>query len=179
MQIKPLFFSGNYLTMNNQFLSAIMLLLTLTSNVSNAAEFKSEKIASGFRAMYQQSDPFDTASKKYISFSKDDFVFNCKQISFGETGTYYHDSFSFPATVALKIDSNAAIQERGTYSTYQFGSDLINDDRMYSMRLTPEVIQQLKDGSTLQASGKFSSGGWTAFKLNLQGFTKAFNKVCQ
>lgn len=154
----------------------IFIFLCVFSLPASAIEF--ESLGNGFTAFYKQEDPFDANKKQYTFFTKQNFVFTCSNISFGKKDTHHFDSFSFNVNIALKIDKNEAVRQNGKFSTYQFGSDLVNDDRMYSTHITQHVIDQMKAGSMLNASGK-SFGGWEAYKVSLKGFTKAYNKVCK
>jgi hypothetical protein len=156
-------------------MTKFLVLLYLLSLPVRAIEF--ESLGNGFSAFYEQDDPFDKSKKKYMFFYKSSFVFTCDEISFGTKDSHHFESFSFSAEVALKVDNNDVVKQPGQYSTYQFGSDLVNDDRMYSSRLTTSVITQMKAGNTLNASGKAHSG-WDDYKVNLKGFTKAYNAVC-
>jgi len=166
-----------------KFRSLFLVILTLSgvffhSISAGAQDIKFESLGNQFTAFYEQADPFDSSKKNFLFFYKGDFVFKCQQISFGKRSTYDYDGFSFNADIALKIDDNEPFEGRGKYSTYQFGSDMVNDARMYSARITSDVVQQLKAGNTLQASGRFGGGGWSPFKVSLKGFTHAYNKVC-
>lgn len=153
----------------------LMVFLFILPLSANAIEY--EIIGNGFTAFYKQENPFDSTKKDYVFFTKRNFVFKCDQISFGKKDSYYFDSFSLNAKVALKIDNNEAVKKNGKYSTYQFSSDMVNDDRMYSTTITKEIIDQMKAGYNLNASGKFS--GWDSYKVSLKGFTKAYNIVCK
>ncbi|ELA7337573.1 hypothetical protein Q9X97_003721 [Vibrio parahaemolyticus] len=157
-------------------MTRFLVFLCLFSLPVSAIEF--EPLGNGFTAFYKQDDPFDQSKKQYMFFTKRSFVFTCDEISFGIKDSHHFDSFSFNAEVALKVDNNDVLKQSGRYSTYQFGSDLVNDDRMYSSRLTTSVIRQMKAGNSLNASGKALSG-WDAYKVSLKGFTKAYNAVCK
>jgi|TARA_B110000908_G_scaffold824_1_gene1030 hypothetical protein len=156
----------------------ILLILILISPLCNAGD---ESIGNGFYGSYVQDDPFDTTKKRYTRVSKNGFDFNCKEISFRDRDGYY-DEFSFSADIALKIDSNEPFRRLGTYSTGMFGQKWVTDSRFFSVPLfeSRKLIQELKSGNTLIASGKWgTSGGWSdPKKLSLIGFTDAFNKLC-
>ena len=159
------------------FLWVVMIGTYTQSAFSNDIQF--EQLSDGYTAVYSQADPFDNSIREYIYFRKDNFTFNCDAISFEDPYNWItYDSFSFPATVALKIDAGPKHELAGTYSTYLFGSDMVNDDRVYAADMTPNIVEELKRGDKLQASGKFGDSGWEAYTLDLSGFSAAYDEVC-
>jgi hypothetical protein len=157
-------------------LSFIVGIFTVAGSASN---IQFEELSHGFYAMYEQADPFDSNARDYVYFKKDEFYFRCDAISFRDPSKWItYDSFSLEATVALKVDSNSQHKLSGTYSTHTFGSDLVNDDRVYAAEITPKLIAELKQGDKLHASGKFGAGGWNQYSLNLKGFGEAYEKMC-
>jgi hypothetical protein len=159
--------------------SCLILIACVLPHAAYANDLQFEQLEHGFVAMYTQADPFDGDSREYLYFRKNDFTFRCGAVSFERSNTRFsYDSFSFQATIALKVDSQSVHQLQGTYSTHSFGSDIVNDDRVYSADITPDVLNDLKHGHQLQAAGKFGGGGWDQYSLDLKGFNLAFSKVC-
>ena len=159
--------------------TTLALITGMFSYAASSSDLQFEQLGDDFIAMYKQADPFDDESRDYVFFKKDEFTFRCDAISFESSSrSASYDSFSFEATIALKIDSNPVHQLNGTYSTHSFGSDLVNDDRVYSADITPAIVSELSQGNQLQASGKFGDGGWKQHSLDLTGFASAYDKVC-
>ena len=155
------------------------LVMSLVSSVALSSEIEFEKFDGGFVAMYQQADPFDKSKKKYLQFSKGDFWFNCSEISFIARDDTSFDSFDFDAKVAIKVDEEPVEEQTGIYSSYLFGSDMVNDQRVYSTRMGPWLVSLFKNGDSLQAAGKWGTSGWTSKSIELKGFTATYDKVCK
>lgn len=153
-----------------------VILLLLSHTVS--ADYQFENLGNGFRAMTKLADPFSD-QREFINFTKDNFTFNCQTVSLLVNDDLYYDGFSFSAKIALKVDNHQAIIQTGKNSSYLGGSDLITSSDYYSTKLTKQLVQQLKAGNELTMAGKTSTGSWKRAKLNLRGFSKAYNKVCQ
>lgn len=162
----------------------ILLLITIiifSLDVHSDNNTGYESIGNGFSATYVRDDPFDETKKRYTMITKRDFYFNCEQISFQTTnGSYSEHSFS--ASVALKIDENEPFRSQGKFSSGRFGKKWVSDSRWYSVSLSEnsQIIQELKSGNTIVASGKWrDDGGWSSpKKMSLIGFTDAFEKLC-
>ena len=154
----------------------IGLALLLTLDTVNA-ESKFQDIGNGWTAFTKQSDPFDSSKVKVIQVWKDSFIFRCNEINM-KASSYGFESISFNATLKYIVDNNSPINKKGRYSTYLGGSDLVTDDRYYSFKLNKSDLDSLKNGNTIKVAGKFSSSGWFSKSLNLKGFTKAYNKMC-
>ena len=164
----------------------ILLLITIiifSLDVHSDNNTGYESIGNGFSARYVRDDPFDETKKRYTRMSKRDFYFNCEQISF-KTANVSYGEYSFSAQIALKIDENKPFRSQGKYSTGLFGIKWVSDSRYFSVSLSEnsQIIQELKSGNTLVASGKWGDdddGGWSSpKKMSLIGFTDAFEKLC-
>jgi hypothetical protein len=140
-----------------------------------------ESIGNGFSATYVRDDPFDETKKRYTRMSKRDFYFNCEQISFKTTNGLYSEH-SLSAEIALKIDENEPFRSQGKFSSGMFGKRWVTDSNYFTVWLSEnsQIIQELKSGNTLVASGKWrDDGGWSSpKKMSLIGFTDAFEKLC-
>ena len=92
--------------------------------------------------------------------------------------SYGFKSLSFSATLKYIVDANTPVNKKGGYSTYLGGSDLVTDDLYYYFKLSKSDLNAFKKGNVVKVAGKYSSSGWFTKSLNLIGFTKAYNKMC-
>lgn len=136
-----------------------------------------EQLSGGWMALTQQDDPFDKSKNKIFQLHKGDFVFRCRDISFKHYEHTY-DSFAFGAKIKYVIDSKKPVDKSGWYSSYIGGSDMVNDDRYYSMSLYSEDKEALFRDKKLKMAGEFGSEGWTTRELALDGFQEAYNRMC-
>ena len=159
-------------------LTVIALMMSFGSPLA-FSDMRAEEFSDGFIALYEQTDPFDKSKRKYRTFFKGYFAFNCSEISMYSKRETLFNSFKFDATVAIKVDEEPVEEQTGTYSSYLFGSDLVTDDEVYSTRMGPYLVSLFKKGSSLQMAGKWSRSGWTSRSIDLTGFTAAYEKVCE
>ncbi|TEW42986.1 hypothetical protein [Psychromonas algicola] len=152
--------------------------LTLLLSLGSAnAETKFLNLGSGWTAFTKQSDPFDSSKVEVIQIRKDSFIFRCNEMNM-EAPSYGFESLSFTASLKYVVDANSPVDKNGGYSTYLGGSDLVTDDRYYYMKLSESDLNAFKKGNVVKVAGKYSSSGWFTKALNLSGFTKAYNKMC-
>lgn len=152
------------------FIAALTILMSFTVLADIGIEYPS-----GFGKPYlvYSKDPFDGSKDyKYMGISNSVYV-KCNVIELqGRTG--YFDEFSFAAKIKIRVDGSD-YDFSGTYSTKG-----INDDRYYivSRSSNPEnfnaLINAMKAGESAIFGGKWSSD-WEHKKINLSGFTKAYN----
>ena len=122
-------------------------------------------------------ESFDKSKIDIVQVSKADFTFRCNSINF-DVGSEYSgfDSFSFTVGIQFNIDNNDPVKKKDRYSNYLNGSDMVNDDRVFSAKLKSSDIDQMKRGNKLVAAGNFS--GWTSKEVSLAGFTNAYELMC-
>ena len=77
-----------------------------------------------------------------------------------------------------KTDKYDPINKKGRYSTYLNGSNMVNDDRVFSFELYQEDIQIFKMSNSLTVAAKDLLGGWSNYTVSLKGFTAAYDKMC-
>ncbi|WP_305369718.1 hypothetical protein [Photobacterium leiognathi] len=156
----------------------LVIWMTLLFSIGNAqAEVKFKNIGSGWRALVQQSDPFDSSKFEIVQIKKGDFTFRCNDLNM-EVNSYGYESLSFNAFLKYVVDSNSPLDKKGGYSTYLGGSDLVTNSRYYYFKLNESDIEAFKKGNSLKVAGKYSSTGWVTKSLNLKGFTKAYSEMC-
>jgi hypothetical protein len=158
----------------------IVGILFLSVSTHASAEIGSMSLEGGWTAWTKKDDPFDESKKSILNISKDDFYVTCTKLSFPKLLDTSYDTFTYSATIMIKIDNQSPQKLQGRYSTYQEGMALVTDDRWFSFVLPAKIIEELKKGNTLKAAGKFlEQAGWSTTRtLNLLGFTKAYNKMC-
>jgi hypothetical protein len=155
----------------------MLTVIFICQKVYAADDLAFKTLGNGWNALVKQEDPFDSTKQSIIHIIKGEFTFDCRYLNF-ETGSEYsgYDSFNWPADIQFKVDTNAAVKRNGRYSTYLNGSDIVNDERTFSFKMTKGDIEAFKSGTTLKVSGKFS--GWSARQLNVSGFTSAYENMC-
>lgn len=94
----------------------LLLALMITSPLSHA-DFASKDLGSGWRAMTQQSDPFDTSITRITQISKDRFVLTCSNLNWKEASDFYFDGYSFDAEIKYIIDGSSPVDKKGRKST--------------------------------------------------------------
>lgn len=162
-------------------MSKIYIAVALVASSPFAAmasdNYVTKNLSKGWRALGKRSDPFDKSKIDIVQVSKADFTFRCNSINF-EVGDEYSgfDSFSFTVDIQFRIDNDDPVRKKGRYSTYLNGSDMVNDERVFSAKLKSSDIDQMKSGNKLVAAGNFS--GWTSKEVNLAGFTNAYELMC-
>ena len=77
-----------------------------------------------------------------------------------------------------KTDKYDPVNKKGSYSTYYNGSDMINNRRVFSFKLSQEDIQIFKVSNSLTVAAKDLLGGWSNYTVSLKGFTAAYDKMC-
>ena len=142
-----------------------------------AAEIKFQNLGQGWRALVEQSDPFDTSKVKIVQITKGEFTFRCRELNM-EGPSYGYESLSFRASLKYVVDGNSPVDKSGGYSTYLGGSDLVTDSRYYHFSLNDSDLTAFKKGNVVKVAGKYSTTGWFTKSLNLIGFTKAYTKMC-
>ncbi|MCD9516855.1 hypothetical protein GLP21_19465 [Photobacterium carnosum] len=152
--------------------------LLLLSCGSVNAEMKSKNLEQGWRALVNQSDPFDTSKVEIVQITKGAFTFRCRELNM-EAPSYGYESLSFRANLKYIVDGNNPVDKSGGYSTYLGGSDLVTDSRYYHFSLTSADIAAFKKGNSAKVAGKYSKTGWFTKSLNLVGFTKAYSQMCK
>lgn len=153
----------------------LAIILATFAAPSLALDF--EKLHDDYVVFFEQTDPFDEDSKRYLFLVNHAFSFKCDEISFGKRETSNYMSFLYDADIAIKIDDNEVFNTKGTNSSSQFSSSIHGFSRMYSAEISPEIIEQMKTGNKIQASGK-ALVGWESFSMNLRGFSKAYSLMC-
>ena len=155
----------------------ILVALMIISPLSYAdLEFKD--LGSGWRAMTQQLDPFDTSKVQIIQVRKGIFVLTCINLNWQAENDMYFDGYSFVADIKYIIDDNSPVGKGGRYSTYIGGSDMITDKRYFSFKINEADSTALKKGRTLKVAGNYSSSGWQTKTLELEGFESVYNQMC-
>lgn len=144
-------------------------------NANASANFQS--LGNGWNALTKQSDPFDSSKVEIMQIYKGSFIFRCNEMNM-KAPSYGFESLSFSANLKYVVDTNAPVDKKGGYSTYLGGSDLVTDDRYYYFKLSESDLKAFKKGNVVKVAGKYSSSGWFTKSLNLIGFTKAYNKMC-
>ena len=157
------------------FLTIFFSIFAQLTNANDGLFFKS--IGKGWTALAEKSDPFESSKSKIRYLAKGDFYVTCKHLNFS-TGSEYtgYDSFNFRVDIKYKIDDGSVVEKQGRYSTYLNGSDMVNDDRVFSFRMNQQDINGMKADNKIVVAGEFS--GWTKRTLNLAGFTNACNEMC-
>jgi hypothetical protein len=157
----------------------IVGILFLTVSMHASAEIGRMSLERGWTAWTKKDDPFDESKKSIFEIFKNDFHISCTKLSFPEHLDFSYNSFSYIASVMIKSDNQSPQKRYARWSTDIGGSKRLTRDRWYSFVLTAKIIEELKKGNILKASGKTSSTGWSKTRtLNLLGFTNAYNKMC-
>jgi hypothetical protein len=156
----------------------LLLALMIISPLSYA-DLGFKDLGSGWRAMTQQSDPFDVSNTRIVQISKDSFFLTCNNLNWKEAGDFYFDGYSFDADIKYIIDGSSPVDKKGSKSTYLGGSDMVNDDRYFSFRFNETDLSALKKGKTLKVAGKTSSSGWQTTTLDLAGLEAAYDQMCK
>ncbi len=141
------------------------------------AETSFRNLGYGWMAFTQQSEPFDRTKFKIIHISKGGFIFRCNELNMRAT-SYGFESLSFHASLKYVVDSERPVDKSGGYSTYLGGSDIVTDSRYYHFKLNDSDIDAFKNGGEVKVAGQYSGTGWFTKSLNLMGFTKAYNEMC-
>ena len=159
-----------------KFKKIIGVALFLSLGSANAST-NFQDLGNGWKALTKQSDPFDSSKVEIIQIYKDSFIFRCNEMNM-ESPSYGFESLSFSANLKYVVDGNTPVDKKGGYSTYLGGSDLVTDDRYYYLKLSELDLSAFKKGNVVKVAGKYSTSGWFTKSLNLIGFTKAYNKMC-
>ena len=99
------------------------------------ADYKSQNLGNGWRAMTEQTDPFDTSKFEIRQGYKDIFTVQCNQISWLTESTVLFDGYSFPAELKYMVDKGSSVDKIGSKSTYLGGSDMVNISAFSSTKL--------------------------------------------
>ena len=155
----------------------IAIFIVVASPVFASDNLVTKNLGKGWWAIGERIDPFDKTKIKLIQISKSDFTFRCGTLNF-EVGSTYSgfDGFSFKADIQFKVDDGEPVKRRGRYSTYLNGSDMVNDDRVFSVAIKDKDVVQMIRGNKLVAAGNFN--GWTSREVSLSGFTTAYKAMC-
>ncbi|MDC3261570.1 hypothetical protein OAU76_00210 [bacterium] len=156
----------------------LLLALMITSPLSHA-DLAYKDLGSGWRAMTEQSDPFDASITRIRQISKDSFVLTCNNLNWKERSDVYFAGHSFDADIKYIIDGSSPVDKKGLKSTYLGGSDMATDDRYYSFRFNETDLFALKKGRVLKVAGKTSSFGWHTTTLDLAGLEAAYDQMCK
>jgi len=158
------------------FRRIIGIALFLSFGSANA-EIKFQNLSDGWTAFTKQSDPFDSSKVEVIQIRKESFIFRCNEMNM-EAPSYGFESLRFNANLKYVVDTNSPVDKKGGYSTYLGGSDLVTDNRYYYLKLSESDLDSFKKGNVVKVAGKYSNLGWFTKTLNLIGFTKAYNVMC-
>jgi hypothetical protein len=155
----------------------IAVCITIASPVLASDNFVTKNLGKGWWALGKRVDPFDKTKIKLTQIRKSDFIFICGAMNF-EVGSTYSgfDGFSFKADIQFKVDNGEPVKRLGRYSTYLNGSDMVNDDRVFSVAIKDNDILEMIRGNKIVAAGNFH--GWTSREVSLSGFTSAYKAMC-
>ena len=156
----------------------LIFFITHQSHASDPYSFIS--LNNGWTAFAIQDDPFDTKKKKILHMSKGNFTFDCKHLNVENSSDYIsYDGFNFSADMKYKTDKYDPVNKKGSYSTYYNGSDMINNRRVFSFKLSQEDIQIFKVSNSLTVAARaLVNDGWSTYTVSLKGFTAAYDKMC-
>ena len=87
------------------------------------------------------------------------------------------DGFSYNAKLKYVVDDNPPVDKNGTYSTYLGGSDLINDERNYSLKLNESDLEALRNGTSIKVAGNHGTG-WESGSMDLEGLEPIYKRMC-
>lgn len=163
--------------MSKIFALMLCALIQMTNYAFAQSGMGTDILRGGWNAITQQSDPFNPKARRVIQISKSDFTFRCGEISMN-IGTFRTEGFSFPAEIRYMIDDGAPVTKMGHYSTHLGGSNLITRNRYFSIKLTNEEVNAMKNARELQFAGHFGQMGWTTKWLFLDGFASAYEAMC-
>jgi tetratricopeptide (TPR) repeat protein len=161
-----------------RLLKTMLVTLTALLVADVDADYKSQNLGYGWRAMTEQSDPFDTSKFKIRQIYKDIFTVQCNQISWLTASDVLFDSFSFPAEIKYMVDKGSSVDKIGSKSTYLGGSDMVNNDRYFSFTFDETDLTSFSKGKVLNLAGRISASGWETRTLDLSGFEVAYNQMC-
>jgi hypothetical protein len=157
-------------------LVAVLTMLTVT-NVAANPNLSFQDLPGGWKAMVQQTDPFDTSVVSIIQIFKGDFILQCGSMNM-RVGKSSYDSFSFSAKMKYVVDDNKPVDKSGKFSTYMEGSDMVTNSRYYFYKLNNQDIETMKKGNLIKVAGSFGSSGWMTKEESLVGFTNAYEQMC-
>ena len=145
--------------MKKRILLSLIGLTTWVSNATANPNITFKDLEGGWKAMAQQTDPFDTTKVSIVQIFKGDFVLQCGSLNMRAEKSSY-DSFSFPAKLKYVVDDHQPVDKSGTFSTYMQGSDMVTNSRYYSYKLNKHDISAMKNGDLIKVAGSFGSSGW-------------------
>lgn len=157
-------------------LIALITIFT-TSSVTANPTLSFQDLEGGWRAMSQQTDPFDTTKTSIVQIFKGDFILQCGSMNMKLKNSTY-DSFSYPAKLKFVVDDNQPVDKNGTFSTYMEGSDLVTNHRYFFYKMNNNDVDQMKKGNLIKVAASLGSSGWMTKELSLIGFKNSYEQMC-